>query len=344
MSGTAVSRPVAGPAATARPADATQRPGPATRLMRVAGKTSLAEDVAGLTLVPADGSAALPWEPGAHVDLHLPGGLIRQYSLCGDPADRQGWRVAVLREQAGRGGSALVHDALGAGAELTVTGPRNNFALAEADRYLFIAGGIGITPILPMLAEASRRGRPWQLLYGGRRRASMAFLDELEAWPGQVTVRPEDEFGLLDLDTLLGAPQPGTAVYCCGPEPLLRAAEERCAAWPAGALHLERFRPAAPPVPGPSAPGDAPFEVELATSGRVIEVPSGTSVLAALRGAGIEVLSSCEEGTCGTCETGVLAGVPEHRDCVLDPAEREKGDLMMICVSRARTPRLVLDL
>ncbi len=249
-----------------------------------------------------------------------------------------------------------------------MTGPRNNFPLAQADRYLFIAGGIGITPILPMLAEASRRGRPWHLLYGGRRRASMAFLDELAAWPGQVTVRPEDEFGLLDLDTPLGSPQPGAAVYCCGPEPLLRAAEERCAAWPAGTLHLERFRPAGPPAasppagrsapgragragcpaaPEPVAPGpsaDAPFEVELAASGRVVEVPSGTSILAALRGAGVEVLSSCEEGTCGTCETGVLAGVPDHRDCVLDPAERDACDLMMICVSRARTPRLVLDL
>jgi ferredoxin len=179
----------------------------------------------------------------------------------------------------------------------------------------------------------------------------MAFLDELAAWPGQVTVRPEEEFGRLDLDTALGAPQPGTAVYCCGPEPLLRAAEERCAAWPAGTLHLERFRPAEPsaaaPSPsGPTAPApaaDAPFEVELATSGRVVEVPAGTSILAALRDAGVEVLSSCEEGTCGTCETGVLAGVPDHRDCVLGPGERDACDLMMICVSRARTPRLVLD-
>jgi ferredoxin-NADP reductase len=317
--------------------------------MRVTEKTNLAEDVAGLALEPADGGVTPPWEPGAHVDLHLPGGLIRQYSLCGDPADRRRWRVAVLREPAGRGGSAMVHEALGAGTELTVTGPRNNFPLAEADRYLFIAGGIGITPIRPMLAEASRRGRPWHLLYGGRRRASMAFLGELQAWPGQVTVRPEDEFGLLDLDILLGAPQPGTAVYCCGPEPLLRAAEARCAAWPAGTLHLERFRPAGPVTAAAGAGGtgddaDGPFEVELATSGRVVEVPPGTSILAALRGAGVEVLSSCEAGTCGTCETGVLAGVPDHRDRILDPAERDACDLMMICVSRARTPRLVLDL
>ena len=341
-------------AAVSEAAPATGRPVPATRPMRVAEKTILAEDVVGLALEPAGGGAAPSWEPGAHVDLHLPGGLIRQYSLCGDPADRRRWRVAVLREPAGRGGSAVVHDALGAGAELTVTGPRNNFPLAEADRYLFIAGGIGITPIRPMLAEASRRGRPWHLLYGGRRRASMAFLGELQAWPEQVTVCPEDESGLLDLDALLGSPQPGTAVYCCGPEPLLRAAEDRCAAWPAGTLHVERFHPAGPVTAGPvTAPADAggtgdnadgPFEVELASSGRVVDVPAGTSILAALRGAGVEVLSSCEEGTCGTCETGVLAGLPDHRDCVLGPAERDAGDLMMICVSRARAPRLVLDL
>ena len=334
-------------------------------LVRVTAKTPLADGVIALTLVPAGGGVLPPWEPGAHVDLHLAPGLIRPYSLCGDPADRAQWRVAVLREPAGSGGSDFVHTALTTGTELTATGPRNNFRLADAGRYLFIAGGIGITPILPMLAEASRRGRPWQLLYGGRRRTSMAFLGELAAQGelagcgGQVTICPQDECGLLDLDTVLGAPEPGTAVYCCGPAPLLAAAEVRCAGWPPGALHVERFSPASPggtaapgagPGPGTggtAGPGDVggtPFEVELASSGRVIAVPSGTSALAALRGAGLELLSSCEEGTCGTCETGVLGGVPDHRDSVLEPAERAAGDVMMICVSRARTPRLILDL
>ena len=334
------------------------------RAMRVEGKTSLADDVVALILVSAAGAVLPPWEPGAHVDLHLAPGLIRPYSLCGDPADRYRWRVAVLREPDGRGGSDFVHSLLTVGTELTVTGPRNHFRLAGADRYLFIAGGIGITPILPMVAEAARHSRPWRLVYGGRRRASMAFLGELAAWDGQVTICPQDECGLLDLDVLLGTPQPGIAVYCCGPGPLLAAAEARCAAWPPGTLHVERFSPGPDAVPGTSAPlgpgtsaplgpraasdpaarRDSSFEVELASNGRVIAVPCGTSVLAALRGAGLELLSSCEEGICGTCETGVLGGVPDHRDSVLEPAEREVGDIMMICVSRSCTARLVLDL
>jgi ferredoxin-NADP reductase len=332
-------------------------PGPVTaQAVRVEAKTPLADDVVALTLVSAAGAVLPPWEPGAHVDLHLAPGLIRPYSLCGDPADRGRWRVAVLREPGGRGGSDFVHSALTVGTELAVTGPRNHFRLAGADRYLFIAGGIGITPILPMVAEAARRGRPWRLVYGGRRRTSMAFLGELAGWDGQVTICPQDECGLLDLDALLGTPQPGIAVYCCGPGPLLAAAEARCAAWPPGTLHVERFSPGPDAVPGtsalrgpgaasdPAARSDSSFEVELAGNGRVIAVPCGTSVLAALRGAGLDLLSSCEEGICGTCETGVLGGVPDHRDSVLEPAEREAGDIMMICVSRARTPRLVLDL
>jgi ferredoxin-NADP reductase len=216
-----------------------------------------------------------------------------------------------------------------------VAGPRNNFPLAAADGYLFIAGGIGITPILPMLAAARA---PWRLVYGGRTRDSMTFLDELARYGDRVTVWPQDQHGLLDLDTLLGAARPGTAVYCCGPEPLLRAVEERC---PPETLHVERFCPSTPATP----PGDAAFQVELTSSGEVIDVPAGVSVLAAVRAAGIDVLSSCAEGTCGTCETGVLDGVPDHRDSILTPAERESTtDFMMICVSRARTPRLVLDL
>jgi ferredoxin-NADP reductase len=299
----------------------------------------------GLILIPNDGGDLPSWTPGAHVDLHLPGGLIRQYSLCGDPADRSSWRVAVLREPDGRGGSAAVHDLLAEGDEIPGSVPRNHFELGAFGSYLFIAGGIGITPILPMMAEASRRNRPWRLAYGGRSRTSMAFLDELAGWGDRVTVWPQDERGLLDLAALLGEPRPDTAVYCCGPAPLLDAVRERCAAWPPGMLRVERFTPADGVTADDTAPGNtAAFEVELASSGRVIDVPAGQSVLAALRGAGIEVLSSCEEGTCGTCETGVLDGVPDHRDVVLTPAEREAGDIMMVCVSRSKTPRLVLEL
>ncbi|MGH3171675.1 MAG: Rieske 2Fe-2S domain-containing protein [Trebonia sp.] len=263
--------------------------------------------------------------------------------------------IAVLREPDGRGGSAAVHDKLAEGDELTASAPRNHFPLDVAGRYLFIAGGIGITPILPMIAEAERRGRPWRLVYGGRTRGSMAFLGEVAGYGDRVSVRPQDTTGLLDLAEILGPPETGpgpgipntetgpaagTAVYCCGPAPLLAAAEERCAAWPAGALRTERF------TQQENATGNAgaAFEVELASSGTVITVPPGESVLACLRKAGREILSSCEEGTCGTCETGVLAGVPDHRDTVLTQAERDTSDVMMLCVSRARTTRLVLDL
>lgn len=300
----------------------------------------IADGVLALTLRAPDGGPLPPWEPGAHIDLHLPGGFVRQYSLCGEPAEVARWQVAVLREPDGRGGSACVHDKVGQGDELVAAGPRNHFALTAAGEYLFIAGGIGVTPLLPMIAEVRRRGLPWRLVYGGRCRSSMAFLDVLEPLGEAVAVRPQDEFGLLDLDGLLPAPNVRTAVYCCGPEPLLRAVEQRCAAWPDGALHIERF---APVDVDPEASDEA-FDVELAQSGQCIRVPEGVSILAALEAAGLTVLSSCQEGTCGTCETGVLGGVPDHRDSVLTRMEQEAGDVMMICVSRSRSPRLVLDL
>ncbi len=246
----------------------------------------------------------------------------------------------MLREDNGRGGSAYVHSKLTEGALVRARGPRNHFPLVPADRYLFIAGGIGITPLLPMIAAADAAGTPWHLTYGGRSRASMAFLAGLTGrYPGRVDVRPQDEPGLPDLDSLPGVPQPGTLVYCCGPEPLLAAAEERCAVWPAGSLHVERFAPR----PDSGAPRSS-FEVELAVSGLTLTVPADCSILRAAEAAGVQVLSSCTEGTCGTCETAVLAGIPDHRDTVLSPGERAACDVMMICVSRSRSPKLVLDL
>jgi ferredoxin-NADP reductase len=315
----------------------------AERELVVAERCAVAEDVVALTLTAADGEPLPSWQPGAHVDLLLGNGLERQFSLCGDPDDDRAWRVAVLREPGGRGGSAYVHDALEAGRRVRVRGPRNHFALEPAAAYLFVAGGIGITPILPMVAAAERAGAAWRLVYGGRRRASMAFLDRLAAYGGRVDVRPQDEHGLLDLDTLLGTPAEGTLVYCCGPEPLLRAVEERCAAWPDGALHTERFAPV-PAAAGADVPADTGFEVELAGAGTTLAVAPGTSILETLEAAGVGILSSCREGTCGTCETGVLAGEPDHRDVVLSPAERAANDVMMVCVSRSRSPKLVLDL
>ncbi|MGC5051546.1 PDR/VanB family oxidoreductase [Micromonospora sp. DT48] len=305
----------------------------------VAHRDRAAAGVAVLSLCRPGGGDLPAWSPGAHLDLELGPGLVRQYSLCGDPADRATLRIAVQLEPEGRGGSRHVHERLTPGATVRVRGPRNNFPLVAAARYLFVAGGIGITPLRPMVAAADAAGADWRLVYGGRSRATMAFADALrEKYGDRVSLYPQDETGLLDLDELLGRPVDGL-VYCCGPESLITAVEQRCRTWPAGALHVERFTPLAP-VEG----ADTTVEVELALSGRTLTVPPGTSILEAVEAAGVQVLSSCREGTCGTCETGVLGGVPEHRDSLLTEAERAVGDTMMICVSRAVTPRLTLEL
>jgi ferredoxin-NADP reductase len=309
--------------------------------LRVTRRRTGAEGVVVLDLADPSGADLPEWSPGAHVDLRLPGEVTRQYSLCGDPADRTTWRIGVLREAQGRGGSQHVHEALHEGAEVDVRGPRNHFELVPSPRYLFIAGGIGITPLLPMLAAAEAAGAEWELHYGGRSRRSMAFLEALEEATGtRVTLHPQDEVGLIDLDRLLGTPRPDTRVYCCGPEPLLQAVERHCADWPVGSLHLERFAPK--DVGGPVLTGS--FEVELATSGLSLTVPPEKSVLQVVEEAGIAVLSSCQEGTCGTCETPVLGGAVDHRDSLLTPAEQAANDTMFICVSRAAGPRLVLEL
>ncbi|MCL8013633.1 PDR/VanB family oxidoreductase [Streptomyces sp. AS02] len=295
-----------------------------------------ADGVLALTLRHPLGEPLPAWEPGAHVDVVLGPDLERQYSLCGDPADRTRWRIAVLREPDGRGGSAHVHEQVGQGAKVRVRGPRNHFRLEPSPRYLFIAGGIGITPILPMLAAAEAAGAEWTLLYGGRTRGSMAFTEELGPYGERVQISPQDESGLLDLVSVLDDVPDGTLVYCCGPGPLLDAVEERC---PSGVLHIERFQAKDRPVGE-----DGEFEVELAQSGLTLTVAPGVSLLDAVRAAGVEVLYSCTEGTCGTCETDVLDGTPDHRDSVLTQEERESGETMMICVSRCRGKRLVLDL
>ncbi|HEY0693340.1 MAG TPA: PDR/VanB family oxidoreductase, partial [Kribbella sp.] len=254
--------------------------------------------------------------------------------------DAHTYRVGVLREVSGRGGSAYVHDELRAGDLVGIGGPRNNFPMVPAQRYLFVAGGIGITPLLPMLYQADLLGVEWQLLYGGRHRASMAFLDELAGYGDRVHAMPWDEFGLLDLAGFLGAPDQHTRVYCCGPAPLLAAIEAACTGWSARALRTERFVAA-----GQTASArDVPFQVELVRSGATLTVDPGISVLDAAHAAGVDVLSSCRQGTCGTCETTVLAGAPDHRDSILNDDERAAGDCMFICVSRALDDRLVLDL
>lgn len=324
--------PAAGAAARAAAED--------ERKVRVTGREVVAEDVVALELRAADGGDLPEWTPGAHLDLVLDEHLERQYSLCGDPADRSVWRIAVLREPGGRGGSVRVHDGLVPGDVVTVRGPRNHFVLEPSPRYVFVAGGIGITPILPMIGRAEAAGADWTLSYGGRRAASMAFRDVLAAHGDRVRTYPQDSEGLLPLDRILGAPRPDTLVYCCGPEPLLRAVEQRCAAWPKGALHVERFAPGEMAEPARSAS----FRVRCARSGVDVEVGPDESVLEVLERAGAPVPSSCREGTCGTCESAVLSGRPDHRDALLTDDEQEAGDTMLICVSRSLDDELVLDI
>jgi ferredoxin-NADP reductase len=308
--------------------------------LRVTAKTVQADGVLTLDLAAPSGGRLRDWTPGSHIDLVLPNGLTRQYSLCGDRWDPTAYRVGVLLEPESRGGSTYVHDHLQVGDLVGVGGPRNNFPLVPSEQYLFVAGGIGITPILPMVAQAEMLGADWRLLYGGRRRGSMAFLAELEHYGDRVVVRPEDEYGLLDLAGFLGGPRDGVRVYACGPGPLLAAVERACADWPPHTLRTERFvaEEAGAPV------RTAPFEVELARSGTTVTVTPDITVLEALNQVGVEVLSSCRRGVCGTCETTVLEGRPDHRDALLDDDERQVNDCMYICVSRSRDERLVLDL
>ncbi|MEU5315561.1 PDR/VanB family oxidoreductase [Streptomyces sp. NPDC021056] len=294
---------------------------PRSRALRllVAAREEVADGVVQLRLEGRD----LPrWEPGAHLDLVLPSGLVRQYSLCGDPADTSSYTVATRLVADGRGGSREVHEQVAEGMELEVRGPRNRFPLVEASSYVFVAGGIGITPILPML-RALPDGAEWRLLYCGRSRESMPFVAELEELDQVTVVAGAPELGALDVPE-------GAAVYCCGPEGLMAAVEER---FPQ--VRLERFTPRA------TAPGAA-FEVELRRSGRTLAVPADSSVLAAVRRELPDTLYSCEQGFCGTCQQRVLEGEVDHRDELLTDAER--GDSMLICVSRARSERIVLDM
>ncbi|MEU9119279.1 PDR/VanB family oxidoreductase [Streptomyces sp. NPDC048506] len=314
----------------------------AVRNLLVVDRTEEADGVVRLRL---EGAGLPAWEPGAHVDLVLPSGAVRQYSLCGDPATSGSYTIAARLIEDGRGGSREVHEQLHEGTEVAVRGPRNRFPLRDSHAYLFVAGGIGITPILPMVRQAEREGVPWRLLYAGRSRASMPFLAEVEKLAGagapRVTVVAEDEDGRPDLATALADAPPHAAVYCCGPEPLMDAVAALLPDGPEGlTLHTERFAPATPARSG----ADAAFEVELRRTGRTVPVAADTSVLRALREQALPDLPySCEQGFCGTCQQRVLAGEVDHRDELLTDAER--ADSMLICVSRARGDGgLVLDL
>lgn len=300
------------------------------------------ENVVSLVLAAPDGGELPQWRPGAHLDLELPSGRLRQYSLCGDPADTRRYRIAVRRIPDGDGGSIEVHDELPVGSRVMVRGPRNAFAFAvpghgsPARRLHFIAGGIGITPILPMMRLAHRLGIDWSMTYTGRSRDSLPFLDEVETFGGQVEVRTDDDHGLPNPRDLLRGVSAGTAVYCCGPVAMTSALIDAVRAMPDVEFHSERF--SAPPVVD-----GTPFEITLARTGEVVSVPADRSALDAIREVRPDVAYSCRQGFCRTCRVRVLNGAAEHRDGALTPAEREQGQ-MLICVSRCVGDKLTLDL
>ena len=312
--------------------------------VEVRRREAVSDGVVVLTLADPNGADLPEWAPGAHIDLIMTPSLVRQYSLCGDTANRSEWQVGVLLDPNSRGGSQFVHDTLHEGATVRVRGPRNHFPLVGSPRYLFIAGGIGVTPMLPMIAAAEAAGAEWRLLYGGRTRSSMAFADELERHGDRVAVCAGDVQANFraNLGSALAGPAENTLVYCCGPEGLLTAVEEACKTWPDGSLHIERFSAKALEEPSPDAL--ATFEVECQRSGLTLTVPQDKTIYEVCEDAGVDVLGSCMEGVCGTCECDVLEGEPDHRDSVLNDAEKARNEVMMICVSRSRSERLVLDL
>ncbi|MFC8045706.1 PDR/VanB family oxidoreductase [Nocardia sp. NPDC057353] len=306
----------------------------------VARREQVADDVIAFTFRAPDGGSLPRWHPGAHLDLELPSGRFRQYSLCGDPDDRRAYRIAVRRIDGG-GGSLELHQSVTAGSSLVARGPRNAFPFAvpgfgsPARRLLFVAGGIGITPILPMLRLADRLGADWSLTYTGRTRESLPFRTELARHGTRARLRTDDRDGLPDAAELLPGLAPGTAVYCCGPSGLTDTVLAATRTMPGVEVHFERFGPA--PVTN-----GVPFELELARTGEVLAVPADRSALDVLLEARPDRLYSCRQGFCRTCVTRVLVGEPDHRDGALTPAERAAG-AMLPCVSRAAGGRLVLD-
>jgi len=320
--------------------------GEATLKVRVARITDEAQDIRSYELVSADGGPLPAFSAGSHIDLHLPGGLVRQYSLCNDPGEAGRYLVGVLRDAAGRGGSRAVHDTLKQGDTLDISAPRNHFALAhDAPHHLLLAGGIGITPILCMAERLANAGESMTLHYCTRSLERTAFADRIaaSAFAPNATLHHDEGQGTVKFDiaaTLASAPA-GAHLYVCGPRGFMDAVlgAARSAGWDESRLHYEFF--AAAPV---DTSGDGAFIVRIASSGRDIPVAADQSVVKALAGAGIEVLTSCEQGVCGTCLTRVLEGCPDHRDAYLTPEEQAANSEFLPCCSRSKTPVLVLDL
>lgn len=311
-----------------------------SREVSVIARTPLVDGVVELVLRSTDQAPLPQWEPGAHIDLVMAPELIRQYSLCGDPTDPRTYRVAIRREFAGRGGSIYAHG-LNTDDVVTIRGPRNHFPLHDGAAYIFVAGGIGITPILPMIRRVDADGLPWRLHYMGHSRASMPYLPELtelDRSRGLVHVAPSSESGRIRIEDVLTSADAGSTVYACGPSELLHDVEHTSAE--IGLRHYaERF--AAELIDNLV---DSPFVARLATTGIELRVPADRTLLDILLDADIDVLTSCEEGTCGSCEVPVIDGEPDHRDTVLTADERASCDRMLVCVSRSRTPTIVLDL
>jgi phthalate 4,5-dioxygenase reductase subunit len=315
-------------------------PGSAMVARRVTRAEQIAEDIHLFELRDPAATDLPEFSAGAHICVRVPNGLIRKYSLCNDPAERDRYVIAVKREAGGRGGSDSMIRDVTAGSELSVSAPANNFALTRSTGgYLFVAGGIGITPIMSMIHHLQTEGGRFKLCYCTRSPAATAFRDELSgpAFRGKVTIHHDhgDLAQAIDLWPILEAPK-GQQLFCCGPRGLMQAVRDMTGHWSPSAVHFEAFTEAAE-----SKPDDKPFRVRLARTGETVEVPVGVTILEALRAHGLEVPSSCESGTCGTCRTRLIAGEADHRDLVLADDERDRN--IMVCVSRARSDELVID-
>jgi vanillate O-demethylase ferredoxin subunit len=308
--------------------------------MRLTAITYAAEQVHLYEFRPVSGTSVPRFTAGAHVDLYLPNGVVRQYSIANAQDQRDRYVLGVKREAAGRGGSRFMHDELRVGTVLEVGRPRNNFTLVEtAAHSVLIAGGIGVTPIVSMAARLRSLGRSWELHYAVRRRSEAAFLDELRVGDGQVRLHvDEEQGGVLDVARVVRAAPQEAHLYCCGPTPMLDAFTAAAASWPAQQVHLEYFSAAVAPAV------ESGFVVELARSKLLVSIPPGQTILEALRARGVKVQTSCEQGICGSCETRVLAGEPDHRDLLLSFEEKAANEVMMICCSGSRSAVLVLDL
>lgn len=317
-----------------------------TLRVRVAAKTQEAQDICTFDLVAVDGVALPAFTAGSHIDVHVPGGILRQYSLCNAQSETHRYQIGVLRDAASRGGSQAMHEAVLVGTELTISAPKNHFALAPGARHsLLLAGGIGVTPLLSMAQTLAAQNASFELHYCSRSSARTAFMPRITSstFAEQVQFHFDDGDAAqkLDMAAVLGAPKADQHVYVCGPKGFMDAVlnTARAAGWPQDQLHYEFFGSEVK-----SLETDGSFEVEVEGSGQVVIVPKDQSVVQALLAAGIEVQTACEQGVCGTCLTRVVAGKPEHRDQYLTAAEQAANDQFLPCCSRALSPRLVIAL